>query len=388
MLKVLIELGELMNIGLDSSNKLYIHSDPITYASNQNYRQVIDNLVSSLKTLSNDTIITTNSQPTQNDTLPPSSLHSFLKGNLQIPGIVISDHDYEYKNKYYHSIYDTKSTNLNNLNWSLSTTSELDAINSSPLISLQIQKYTTYVAQLLYSRLTNNTKQLNSTITTNLKLINNLLYCYVYNTTCLLFRSILTGQLYSSYDRLLQAYNPEYKLSFYASVNNDTTSGIYITIMMLRYLMREKLLDTANETECKLDSASVINTASLTQRQYYNAIYLSNSTNYLNANSISLCIVSAVYLNSSMSPAFIDYINTNGDVTMTSNYSAWVESQWESKQTHMRIFIFPTKSIEIVTISIGLVVCITSAIVTFLINKYLTNWLLSSDEIEVLNENS
>ncbi|GBL82016.1 Nicastrin [Araneus ventricosus] len=44
--------------------------------------------------------------------LLPTSFQSFLKHDKSIPGIVIADHDKEFINKYYNSIFDT-SENLN-----------------------------------------------------------------------------------------------------------------------------------------------------------------------------------------------------------------------------------------------------------------------------------
>lgn len=41
--------------------------------------------------------------------LPPSSLHSFLKNNSDFPGLVISDHERSYTNTFYNSIYDNSS---------------------------------------------------------------------------------------------------------------------------------------------------------------------------------------------------------------------------------------------------------------------------------------
>ena len=54
---------------------------------------------------------------------PPSSYWSFLNMinatnltiplNFTIPGIVFTDHEKEYKNKWYHSVYDSYYNNLN-----------------------------------------------------------------------------------------------------------------------------------------------------------------------------------------------------------------------------------------------------------------------------------
>lgn len=41
--------------------------------------------------------------------VPPSSLHTFLKNNNNFPGLVITDHKKSYSNHYYNSLYDNAS---------------------------------------------------------------------------------------------------------------------------------------------------------------------------------------------------------------------------------------------------------------------------------------
>lgn len=43
------------------------------------------------------------------NSLPPSSLHTFLRGNSSIKGVVLTDHEVEYRNPFYNSLYDNSS---------------------------------------------------------------------------------------------------------------------------------------------------------------------------------------------------------------------------------------------------------------------------------------
>lgn len=41
--------------------------------------------------------------------VPPASLHTFLKNNANFPGLVVSDHEKSYTNHFYNSLYDNSS---------------------------------------------------------------------------------------------------------------------------------------------------------------------------------------------------------------------------------------------------------------------------------------
>ena len=102
------------------------------------------------------------------------------------------------------------------------------------------------------------------------------------------------------------------------------------------------------------------------------------------------CILSVSFFNTSISPAFTDYLTdqttTNDKLQNVDFYPSWTESVWKESNS-MKIFLFSTKTIESVTLSIGICVAIISFIFTFLANKYLSRWLLEGEEIESLNDN-
>jgi nicastrin len=376
-LKFVVELSEFGNLASDDST-LWIHKDPITYNSSESIKNQVDLLINSLKSYSNNTIkqVSSNEQP-----LPPSSIHSFLRQNVTIPSILIADHEIEYKNQFFRSIYD-KRENLN-LEWPSNITEE-DAVNSVLKFSNNIQIQTTIISKFLYEILTDNKTQLTNEV--DIRLVNNLIYCYMFNSTCQFFQSIQSSDINSQYLSQLKSVSPKNVLSFYTAVTNQVTSGILITNSVLKYVTRERLADNLNSSECELNSDSVKELIKSQQRRYTEAFFMKNGNFYDNR---TICILSISFSNTSISPAFTDYLANQTTTDKLQNfdfYPSWTESVWRESNT-MKIFLFSTKTIESVTLAIGICVAIISFIFTFLANKYLSRWLLEGEEIESLNDN-
>ena len=377
-MKLVVELSEFGNLASDDST-LWIHKDPITYNSSESIKTKIESLIDSLESLSNNTIkrVRNSEQP-----LPPSSIHSFLRQNVTIPSILIADHEIEYKNQFFRSIYDRRE-NLN-LEWPSNIT-EKDAVDSRLNFSINIQKQTTAISKFLYEILTDNKTQLANEV--DVRLVNNLIYCYMFNATCQFFQSIQSSDTNSQYLAQLKSVSPNNVLSFYTTVTDQVTSGILITNSVLKYVTRERLADDFNSTECTLNSDRVKGLIVSQQRRYTDAFFMKNGNFYDNRTS---CILSVSFFNTSISPAFTDYLTdqttTNDKLQNVDFYPSWTESVWKESNS-MKIFLFSTKTIESVTLSIGICVAIISFIFTFLANKYLSRWLLEGEEIESLNDN-
>ena len=373
-LKALIELSEFGNLASNNPNT-WIHKDPITYNSSSVVKTGVDSLIDLLEKYSNQSIKRI-SNPEQG--LPPSSIHSFLRQNLSIPSVLIADHEMEYKNHFYRSIYDKKE-NLK-LEWPKNI-SEEEAVKTSLTLAINIQKQATSISKVLYSWLTDNKTELNEEA--DIKLINNLIYCYMYNASCMFFNSTIPENSdYNFYEKLANN-NPSNLLSFYTTVSDNMITGVYITNLIFKYVTRERLADNFNKSECKLSSGSVKDLIK-SQNRFYNEAYLMKSSNYYTNE--SLCILSWVFINSSISPALTNHLN--GVIKDTADfYPTWTESTWDTPNP-IKLFLLPTKTIESVTLAIGICIFIISFVFTFLANKYLSRWLLEGEEVESLNNNN
>ena len=109
--------------------------------------------------------------------LPPSSLQTFLKYDNSLIGIVIANHRKEYTNKYYNSLYDDFDKLGVEMSKLAKSLTNIATIISKSIFDLLIPR----------SNLTEN-NELN--ITSNEKLMENLLNCYLINTSCSLFNTV------------------------------------------------------------------------------------------------------------------------------------------------------------------------------------------------------
>ncbi|KAG2457549.1 NICA protein, partial [Polypterus senegalus] len=138
-----IEIGQ---VGLRSASQLWIHSDPVS-RQNASIDNEVRNLSSTLMKAGNDSNVPV-FEPSVSQPLPPSSFQSFLKAQY-IPGVVLTDHQSAFSNRYYESIYDT-SENLN-----LSYPSELGPEEQLEFVTATAQSLSevaTVVAKTLFKQ--------------------------------------------------------------------------------------------------------------------------------------------------------------------------------------------------------------------------------------------
>jgi nicastrin len=290
--------------------------------------------------------------------LPPSSLHSLLRLGLQLGGVLIGDHETSYKNNYYHSVFDTPASI--NVIYPENIT-EKEAYNYSTNLARNLKQSVLALGQTVYSisvpgkTISINEEQL-------LLTINKLIYCFYKNANCSFFNSILTSSQRTSYQSMLTSTLPKGMLSFYTSVNDAAISGKWISQLLLRYFTRDRFIESFSSNDCSKDSEKL--------KQYMREKNI--SLKHVHFTIGGICLASGVYSVSSVSPAFVNYLD--GYLSDTEKFSAWSESSWSSKETQMRMFMFPSSSLKTITITLGIVVFILSIIITYVMNKYSNRW--------------
>lgn len=135
-ISLLIELNQL-----SQTNEIF------AYAIEDNFE--IRNFVTNTKKYAQDY----NFKITEGDAkiVPPSSLQSFLKANNSIPGIVLTDHNSTYRNRFYNSIYD----NPDNLQYTYYNSSETDQIPSNSIQHF-IANVSNMLARSVFQEITHN----------------------------------------------------------------------------------------------------------------------------------------------------------------------------------------------------------------------------------------
>lgn len=121
------------------------------------------------------------------DSLPPASLHSFLKNKTKLPSLILADHSGSYVNPFYNSVYD----NATNLKYSYLNLSGTDIVESNS-IQAHIQKVSSMVAKSIYHEITGKSLYSQSDDLADIQFIDELFHCYLESSQCRVHQAIQT----------------------------------------------------------------------------------------------------------------------------------------------------------------------------------------------------
>ncbi|KAL6257463.1 hypothetical protein P5V15_011033 [Pogonomyrmex californicus] len=290
-IKSVIEFGQL------GKGKIFLHSNGQ------------DDMISRLQAALNASLV--------NGSVPPTSVQSFLKAKPNLTTVVISNHETQFKNRYYNGILDDAES----LGFNRNDTSTL----ASDLASIALQ-----VANELYWAVTGETPQPANLSISMEELITEMLHCYLENAKCDLFRaSSAPGTKVVSQ-----------VLPLYVGVHRAPSAATTLTGQLLAFLTGEKLLEM-NETTC-----------------HENRLAWMGGYNFS-----GLCINSTVNYSTAVSPAFFieGYDMKSGD------YSTWTESIWQTLS--VRMFLKPAAATERFSMILGSLVAVFSFVLVWFINN-------------------
>lgn len=250
--------------------------------------------------------------------IPPSSLQIFTKADPLIPGVVISNYDKHYTNKYFNGMLDSIRT----LNYSYGK-------NDPNSLQSNIASISSSVASAVFNTLTGTTKPVSRE--EFIPLIDDLLVCYLHSRFCKLMREVSSGSEANVGNSLPW---PLY-VSVKPSLNPITTA----TGLLLAYLTSDQI--KVPEDKCVMDSKDY---------SYY----------WINGpNNSGICLNTTLKFTPAVSPAFLI-----PDYDWTSRmYSSWTESIWFD--ISMGMFLKPSRRQEWITFSVGLIVFFTSFILVY-----------------------
>ncbi|XP_031827543.1 nicastrin isoform X1 [Nomia melanderi] len=293
-IKSVIEFGQLSN------GNLYLHSN------NAKNNIMMNNLQKAL----NATVI--------EDSIPPTSIQSFLKEKRNLTAIVISNHDEKFKNKYYNGILDD-AKNL------YSNRQESDAL------AVALANVSICVAEILYENVTGKpSPSMNETIRLDIeKHISEMLSCYLESAKCNLFQAASPPGA-----KIINQVLP-----LYVGVHRVLNTATTLTGQLLAFLTRKEL--DLNETAC----------------------YEKHLIWMAGYNRTGICINSTVNYSAAMSPAFI----IDGYDMKSGIYSTWTESIWETLS--VRMFLKPSQATQRLSMILGSIVASVSFILVWFINS-------------------
>ncbi|XP_078525876.1 nicastrin isoform X2 [Lissotriton helveticus] len=329
---------ELSQVALRNASVLWLHTDPISL-KNDTVSAQVTTLVKTLLDASQNTNVTLK-EVDQSQPLPPSSFQRFLKAR-NIPGVVLTDHQSAFQNRYYRSMYDTAENIRLEYPAGLSPEEELDYVTN---ISEALTDVATLVAKGLYQLAGGNSTS--SVIKADSKLVARMLYGFLIKSNNSWFQSI-TNTDYMKAGGILENKAPQY----YVSVNSPAGPT-----SLVRYVLANLTGTVVNLTqeECQnpKDSAS-------SESKLYEYLWVLGS--FDNSTSRTpFCVKTLTHMSKAVSPAF--ELNEWG----STEYSTWTESRW--KEIRARIFLVASHELEVVTLVVGVVILIVSLLATYFIN--------------------
>ncbi|XP_050440405.1 nicastrin [Adelges cooleyi] len=243
--------------------------------------------------------------------IPPASIHSFLKADAQFPGLVLAGFEEQFKNLFYHSVMD----DANSIEF------------TSADISNTLAKISTSLGSSLYSFVTNSTYNGNNNV--DPEYIKKLLDCYVKSTNCTLFQSLTSLPL------------PDRPPNYYISIDLITNTITTLTRLLLSSFGSSKIESVLNEEDCNTYETKPGFSALWLKGNFYNGCY-STTSNYTDA----------------ISPAFI----IPGYDLSSPRFSTWTESVWQEVQ--IRMFLRQSFQMQIIIFILGNFLFLLSFIIT------------------------
>lgn len=99
------------------------------------------------------------------NSLPPSSLHTFIANESELNGVLLADHKHEYANQFYNSIYD----NVQNIKYKyMNNSDEKTEVFDENNIQKYIANISTMIARAVFQELTDTIYKGNKTADANL----------------------------------------------------------------------------------------------------------------------------------------------------------------------------------------------------------------------------
>ncbi|CAF3416527.1 unnamed protein product [Rotaria socialis] len=308
---------------LSMNSELWLHS----YPSKLIDQKFIDSLIKNNRKINKIPIGTP---------LPPASSQIFLQQtSSSFPAYILASiNQSQILNHYYHSFFDDSST----LSINISTLE----YNTTTQVSQWIKQIVEPFAQTLIEWLVD----VNKTVHIKQEIINNLVYCILKNMNCPLIHNVTNQSVGNTFQPFDQTSMP-FSINTYPTSITPTFPFIQY---VLGYFLRDRSFDLQNltETSCKKRADN----DSFCSYTFVDGYLPSMNSN--NTLSSGYCVRSYLRSVQSISPAFII---PNYDLSKT-EYPTWTESRWTT--ISLRLFLIPTRTHEIVTFIIGMMLTVIS----------------------------
>lgn len=336
------QIVELNQVGhRDDEGSLWMHTDPNNYKeAEQKIKDITDGLIQGAQGLN-----VTFNPADEKLPLPPASSQRFLMERTEIPVVVITDHQEQFTNKFYNSRLDIADViDATDYPPSLSKEEKYDYITTQAEL---ISGLSTALARYLYQASTgvapdDKTKEI---LTANSSSVAHMLYCFLVSPNCELFKQNVAAVDAESLESADSPY------TFYVGVYSTTAASEVTTLA--RNLMARFAGDIVDlpESKCKADNEDM----------RYSYRYVQGNLDGDGKKRQGWCIKSSAQMTPALSPAF----QTDDYDMKSGKYSTWSESRWENEGLSVRLFLVPSRQLEVSIFAAGVVVLVFSMLLVY-----------------------
>ncbi|XP_060679148.1 nicastrin-like, partial [Hemiscyllium ocellatum] len=316
---------------------IWAHTDPVS-RQNSSIEEGVQSLLKSLSAATSGTNVTVQ-EPDRSQPLPPSSFHRFLR-EQSIPGVVLTDHQAAFTNRYYQSAYDT-ARNIG-LEYPENITAE-QALNYVTDTARALADVGTLMARALYLE-AGGGGQLED-IAADPVTVSRMLYSFLIQPNNSWCRALLSVMEKRTLD--------EDPMMFYITAG----SQLNLPTRFVQHILANLSGQATNLTE---EECRNVDKRPQQDRDLYDFLWIQGWPRENATEPEAYCLRSPVWLVRAISPAFElkDWASAE--------YSTWTESRW--KGINARIFLVASKKLEIITLLTGIGVLLLSLVLVYFIN--------------------
>ncbi|NWX31747.1 NICA protein, partial [Notiomystis cincta] len=328
-----LELGQ---VSLRNDSVLWMHTDPIS-RQNESVELQVQDVLSQLRAASLGSGLSLQ-EPSSSQPLPPSSFQRFLRAR-KIPGVVLSDHQAAFRNRYFQSIYDTAENIGIRYPEGMSPEEQLEFVTDTARALAEVG---TLLARALF-RLAGGAEGADG-IRADPSTVTKLLYGFLINSNNSWFQSLIKPD-----QKGILGPFPQH----YVAVSSPTN-----TTQLLQLVLANLTGARVNFSREECQNPGKTPGA---QPELYEYWWVQGPLDGNSSSRIPGCVRSRVRLSPALSPAFE---LRRWD---SREYSTWTESRW--KDIRARIFLVASRELELLTLALGVLVLLLSLLCTFLINS-------------------
>ncbi|NWV25468.1 NICA protein, partial [Origma solitaria] len=327
-----LELGQ---VALRNNSMLWMHTDPVS-RRNESVEPQVQDLLAALHRSSSGSGVSVR-EPGFSQGLPPSSFQRFLRAR-PIPGVLLADHQTEFRNRYFQSRFDTAESIGVRYPEGLSPEEQLEFVTDTAKALAEVG---TFVARALFT-LAGGAEGTES-IRADPSTVSRMLYGFLIQTNNSWFQSIIKPDL-----KGILGDTPQHYVAVSSPVNTT-----YLVQFVLANLTGSRV--NFSREECQNPEKIPGSQPELYEYSWIQGSLIPNST-----SRVPFCVRSGARLAKALSPAF--------ELRQWSSreYSTWTESRW--KEIRARIFLVASPELELLTLAVGISVLLLSLFCTYIIN--------------------